>query len=141
MEPEIHTGGIIIAKSIGNATTLEIGDVIVFNSQGQMENQKKIFVTHRIFKVTEDGFVTKGDACDRPDKGLVTPEKVVAKYCYGIPYFGYVLEFLKGFVHSKLGFLSLIIVPSSLLVFNELRRVKLICDVDQIMENLELYKK
>lgn len=65
-----------------------VGDIIMFRSGGSS-------VTHRIVAVTEEGYVTKGDANNAPDGEIVTPEAVVGRVILVIPRFGLVVGFLQ----------------------------------------------
>lgn len=138
MEPKIPTGGIIIAKSV-NASNLETGDVIVFHPPNPvMEKGGQVLITHRIAEITEQGFVTKGDACEENDKGIVTPDRVVAKHCLAIPYIGYGIGHMGTVARSKMGFFVLIILPASIIMLGEIRRIILLEKVARITEEAEM---
>jgi len=138
MEPTIPVGGIIIARNV-NASNLEVGDVIVFQPpQRVTEKGGRVLITHRIVEVTEQGFVTKGDACEENDKGIVTPDRIVAKQWLTMPYVGYGIEHMRTVARSKMGFLVLIVLPASIIMFGEIRRIILIEDVRKITEEAEI---
>lgn len=88
MEPEIATGSLCIINTNTEVKTLKEGDVIAFRS-GSME------VTHRIVRVDQDGFITKGDANESEDAGVVPFEHVIGKNVLWIPYAGMILAYLK----------------------------------------------
>ena len=139
MESKIPTGGLIIAKSV-NSSNLETGDVIVFQPPQVMEKGGQVLITHRIVEITEQGFVTKGDANEENDKGIVTPDRVKAKHCLAIPYIGYGIGHIGTVAHSEIGFFVLIILPASIIVFGEIRRIILLNEVANITEEAETKK-
>ena len=86
------------------------GDIISFDTGSSI-------VTHRILEVTEEGFVTKGDANNTEDMNKVTPAQVVGKVVLVIPGVGTVIESLRtplGMMCITLLGISLIAVPSLL---------------------------
>ena len=93
MEPAHKTGSLIYARE-ANVDELQVGDVIMFQSQNL-----QTIVTHRIVDIKEDDggrqFQTKGDANDAPDAQLVTEANVVGKASFSIPYMGYVANYIQ----------------------------------------------
>lgn len=77
MEPSIHTGDLIIVESV-DTDQLKEGDIISFYSEQQ--DIKGMLVTHRITEVTDDGFITKGDANPVEDSLKVRAENIVGRY-------------------------------------------------------------
>ena len=112
MEPAIPVGGVVVIKPV-NPETLKIGDIICF----QLLDPPSI--THRIINITDQGFITKGDANDGPDLWTVKPENIIGKVEMTIPYVGY----LGYFVKTPLGFTTLIIIPASILITLEIRKI------------------
>lgn len=88
MEPEIHTGAMVYVKETDPAALAE-GDIITFRIAGDIP------ATHRIVEVTEEGFVTKGDANEHKDNGVVPHSSVIGKYLFSIPGMGYVVSFVQ----------------------------------------------
>lgn len=95
MYPEIQTGAFAYVKP-QEADTLKVDDIITFKIG---ENT----VTHRINGITEDGFITKGDANEMKDLAPVKRDQVVGKYVFSIPYLGYFVSWL----NTKVGKLTL----------------------------------
>ena len=85
MEPEIHTGSLVFIDM--KKTEAEVGDIIAFE-------KGSIFVTHRIEKITEEGYITKGDANKTADMGVVTDDAVIGTALFSIPYVGYFIRTL-----------------------------------------------
>lgn len=79
------------------------GDIIVFDTGLSL-------VTHRIHEVTENGFVTKGDANNTPDQDLVQPEQVLGKVVWVIPQAGVII----GYLRTPSGILSLMMIGALL---------------------------
>lgn len=114
MEPTVKTGSLIFVKP---AQSYEVGDII------NMVNGKSS-VTHRIVtKKTENGttvFETKGDANEEADVELTPQSKVFGKMLFGLPYAGYPVAYAK----TQKGFLLLVIIPSVIIIYEELRKLK-----------------
>lgn len=118
MSPDINSGDIVITNSI-NPEEIEMNDVITFVYPDNPDN----YVTHRVVDITYEqgvlGFLTKGDANEDPDTYIVSSSEVVGKVGFVIPYLGYLPYFAK----SLYGFLIFIIIPGSLLMINEMRKI------------------
>lgn len=54
---------------------LKVGDIICF----KLGSESTKTVTHRIINITDEGFVTKGDANEEPDMWTFKKENVVGK--------------------------------------------------------------
>jgi signal peptidase len=103
MVPAINTGDMIITGPING--TVRPGTVVTY-ARGEA------LVTHRVISVNGDTLVTKGDAVEDPDPGPVTMSQVRGIYLFKIPSLGY----LANFIHSKLGWFIIVIVPAILLL-------------------------
>lgn len=106
MEPSIHTGDFITVKSV-DTSELKSGDIISFYSE--QSDIKGMLVTHRISEVTDDGFITKGDANPVEDSVSVPAENVVGKYTGKARFF----IWLYSFTSPKKLLLLLVIIPIS----------------------------
>jgi len=112
MEPTIPVGGVVIIKPV-DPETLKIGDIICFRLSGPAST------THRIINITDEGFVTKGDANENPDQWTVKNENVIGKVIFAIPYIGY----LGYFVRTPVGYITLILIPATLLIIAEIKNI------------------
>jgi len=110
MEPTIPVGSVVGIKKV-NLESLSVGDVICFKLS------QPTSITHRIINITDDGFVTKGDANENPDQWIVKKENVIGKIMFTIPYLGY----LSRFVRTSVGFILFIITPATILLICEIR--------------------
>lgn len=118
MQPTFGPGDVVIVND-ASPKRIQEGDVIVFRPPGGHEEANSDRVTHRVVEVIrEDGqlyFRTKGDANEEPDQQLIPAENVIGRVGFHIPYIGYVIQF----GGTDTGILALVIVPSVLLIVNE----------------------
>ncbi|MFA6423545.1 MAG: signal peptidase I [Patescibacteria group bacterium] len=116
MEPTIKTGSMVIAQSMN---TYQIGDIITYYDR---EDTKKT-ITHRIIQKTENKgitqIITKGDANNTADSIPVTPNLVVGKVVLTISFLGY----LVGTAKTTIGFIILIVIPITIIVYEELKNI------------------
>lgn len=116
MEPEIHTGSLILIKPVNEYS---VGDVITRKTEEKMTT-----ITHRIIEKKEiDGkavFVTKGDANNVSDGEKVTQESIVGKVFFNIPYLGYLVNFAK----TTQGLILIVIIPVTIIVYEEILKIK-----------------
>jgi signal peptidase I len=116
MEPEIHTGSIVIIKPISN---YKIGDVITFGKNTKTE----IPTTHRIVEArAETGLMvykTKGDANNSNDSSEVKQKEVIGKVYISIPFIGYIINFLK----KPLGLMIVIVIPAVIIIYDGFRKI------------------
>lgn len=68
MEPVIREGQMIVVRRVDDGDELQIGDVITYQRP-----EGDYSVTHRIVRVTDDGYVTKGDYNVYEDQKVVEP--------------------------------------------------------------------
>lgn len=119
MEPKIHVGSLVVVSPQSNYS---IGDVITFRSKKTI---KETF-THRITAIEDDPDIakffyrTKGDANEEEDITPVYPNLVLGKVRFSIPLIGYPLAFAK----TQLGFILMIIIPATLIIYSELGSMK-----------------
>lgn len=114
MEPKIKTGSLIFVKSFSEYSA---GDVITIKSG-------KNTVTHRVVsKKNQDGgisYQTKGDANEEADAEETNAKNVVGKTFFTLPYVGYPV----GYARTKVGFILLVIIPATIIVYEELYKIK-----------------
>lgn len=85
MEPSMSIGDLVI---VHREKEYRVGDIVVFDSGG-------LSVTHRILEKAQEGFVTKGDANNVPDKELLSENHIIGKVAVVIPMVGKAVLFLK----------------------------------------------
>lgn len=119
MEPKIHVGSLVVVSPQSNYS---INDVITYRSKKTI---KETF-THRIVAIEDDPDIgkfyyrTKGDANEEEDITPVYPNLVLGKVRFSIPLIGYPLAFAK----TQLGFILMIIIPATLIIYSELGSMK-----------------
>ena len=88
MEPTYHTGSIIYYKHV-NQNELKEGDNITFK-------MGEYTVSHRINKIDNGLYETKGDANNTVDANKITYNDILGKDLnISIPYLGYYVKFIK----------------------------------------------
>jgi signal peptidase len=112
MEPAIPVGSVVVIKPV-DPETLKIGDIICFTLT------EPTSITHRIINITDEGFITKGDANEDPDQWIVKKENVIGKAILTVPFIGY----LGYFVRTPIGFILLIVIPASVIIIMEIRNI------------------
>lgn len=113
MEPAIKTGSLIFTKK---SPEYEVGDIVT----KKMEDEEET-ITHRIIEKLENGnFITKGDANNARDKEEVKKEDIIGKTYLTIPYLGYPVAYAQ----TSQGFIFLIVIPATILIYEELRKIK-----------------
>lgn len=120
MEPTIHTGDLIFVKPVIATEGIGEGDIITFRPKLESD----MLITHRVIGVIAvngkaQAFVTKGDANDSEDLSTVAQDLVVGVYRTRIPYFGYLLSFIR----KPIGIILCVILPSLVLIGIEFRRM------------------
>lgn len=113
MEPAIKKGSVVVLKQV-NPESLLIDDVITFKNI----NDSNELITHRIVSINNENglsFITRGDANDVNDSLPVIADDIVGKTNFSIPIIGYLFNFIQ----SKLGLVTLIIIPGVLIIILE----------------------
>ncbi|MEM0204970.1 MAG: signal peptidase I [Nitrososphaerota archaeon] len=133
MEPVIHVGDIIITIPVQPSEIKadpKDGDVIVFFKPPYCDDLRYLIV-HRAIGVTEEGFITKGDANSMSDPwSPVPPSCIVGKWTgMKIPYWtglGYLSLFVKGEIFPPYGRITLVllIIVNVLLIFLEFKKIR-----------------
>lgn len=89
MEPTIHTGSLSFINKHAKYESVKENDVIAF-TLGTGDK-----VTHRVVKITEEGFETKGDANKVSDGVLTTRMNFIGKNMFSIPKAGYAVKLIQ----------------------------------------------
>lgn len=119
MEPTLQTGSVIASVP---KSEYKKGDIISFvNPEDAL---KRSLITHRIVDIErKDGkvfYTTKGDANTRADFNKIEKASVVGSTRINVPYIGRIISFAK----SQVGFVTLIVVPATLIIYTELLSLK-----------------
>lgn len=123
MEPAIETGSLIIITPQKN---YRAGDIITFKKDPKASTKiTNSMVTHRVYeKVKYSGkdefYITKGDANNSPDNEPVYFNQIIGKVALNLPYLGYPV----GFGKTLTGYILLIIVPATIIIYSEILKLK-----------------
>ena len=118
MEPEYHVGSLVYVKQV-DVDSINTGDVITFHIS------ESNLVTHRVVEKDSirGGFITKGDANEVNDGGLVTYDSVVGKVMFDIPMLGYVSSFMSS-LYGKCVVIGMLIVMMALeILYNRMEKM------------------
>lgn len=108
MEPAISAGDVIVTKQ-GAPDTVSPGDIITFHPYAGSVAR----VTHRVVEITQEGFLTMGDANDARDVNPVTPQMYIGKVFLIIPYIGFLMSGSAGPILVGSIFLLYVIVEAA----------------------------
>ncbi|MGG1678223.1 signal peptidase I [Neobacillus sp. NRS-1170] len=112
MQPKISAGDMIFVKN-KKAVDVKVGDIITFKVTEP--NTKTKLITHRVKRVSDSGFITKGDNNNVQDNWEVKPTDLLGEVSIIIPNAGHIAKF----VSSPIGFLIFIILPLLLFILIE----------------------
>ncbi|HHV06699.1 MAG TPA: signal peptidase I [Firmicutes bacterium] len=134
MEPAIHTGDIVIVRPLDDNEEIKEGDIITFRTQEKAD----MLITHRVMGIiiingAPAVYVTKGDANDAQDLATVARSQVVGTYAWRIPYFGYLVNFLR----KPLGIILGVVLPGLILIAGEVRTIWQILGESEAAKNSE----
>lgn len=109
MKPELHPYDVAFVKYV-DVSTLAVGDVVTFRrSDG-------LIVTHRIVRVTDSGFVTRGDA-NSYDDNPITAAQIFGKNVGKARYLGYIVACIQ----SPLGVSVLLVILLAVLFHDKIK--------------------
>lgn len=121
MEPAMRAGALAVMLPV-DAEDVKVGDIIAFEPPWDPD----VVVSHRVIGVRYDGglsFDTKGDATEDSDPYYVPARNVHGKVVFSIPYLGYATSSVVGYVRTWLGFVTLVCIPTVILVGSAIRDV------------------
>lgn len=87
MEPEISAGDVIITCA---QDSYAVGDVVTYRDEARGG-----YITHRIVRIGNEGYITKGDANNAEDSAPVAADSVVGKVVSVWAGFGAAVQFLQ----------------------------------------------
>ena len=94
MEPTIKVNDLILIRAAERYT---VGEIITYDDGTRL-------VTHRIVAVTEEGFLTQGDANNAQDSQPVAPQQILGKVILTVPHMGALI----GMLQTPLGLTCLV---------------------------------
>jgi len=114
----VLSGSLVYVKQV-DVDSINTGDVITFHIS------ESNLVTHRVVEKDSirGGFITKGDANEVNDGGLVTYDSVVGKVMFDIPLLGYVSSFMSS-LYGKCVVIGVFIVMMALeILYNRMEKM------------------
>ena len=121
MEPAMRAGSLAMMLPI-EAEDVKVGDIIAFEPPWDPD----VIVSHRVIGVRYDeqiSFDTKGDATEDSAPYYVPARNVHGTVIFSIPYLGYAASYAVGYVRTWLGFVTLVCIPTAILVGSAVRDV------------------
>lgn len=89
MEPAISKGSMSFINTHAKFSKVNTGDVIAYTSPTGDK------VTHRVVRITEQGFETKGDRNDVSDGFLTTQDNYLGRNIFSVPGLGYAMQIIQ----------------------------------------------
>lgn len=102
MSPEIEVDDMVV---IHRENTYSCGEIITYKDGASL-------VTHRIHEITDDGYITKGDA-NNTDDGTISPDSVVGRVVLAIPKVGKLISAIR----TPFGMLGIVLIGVLLIEF------------------------
>ncbi len=116
MEPSIDTGSLVLSQT---QSEYDVGQVVTYHSQITSSD----LITHRIVDKHLSGgeaqFVLQGDANPTQDVQTIPASAIVGRVVFLLPWIGYLIAFLK----TPVGVTLFIVIPGTLLIYEELRNI------------------
>jgi len=137
MEPTLKVGSVTYYKKVPK-TSIRSKDIITFKSSEGM------IVTHRIYSISGEDYITKGDANNTTDNEKLSYKNILGKNTsLNIPVFGYYLSFLRNNIFASLLIVSILIFEFlfNTLKFKKRRTVRRKKADDDIIEEKKETKK
>lgn len=105
METKLKVGSILYYHE-EKIDDFNVNDILVFKTKNHI-------ISHRIVDITENGFITKGDANGTDDAQVINNDQILGKgtnWC--IPFLGFYADFI--YTHKYLLFISIAILFADL---------------------------
>ncbi len=115
MEPAIKAGSMVV---VSKEDSYKINDIVTFGGDKSTPP-----TTHRIVEMKlesgESVFITKGDANQSQDLTPIRQNVIIGKVIFTIPFIGKIV----GFAKTPIGFGVLVLVPSIIFVYEEIKKI------------------
>lgn len=93
MEPTLYRGDLVIVRAV-DPTTLQVGDIVIYNASSTSSNSSGVPIVHRIIEIINASgslwFITKGDNNPGPDPTNRTESDILAKVIGSVRYLGFI---------------------------------------------------
>jgi signal peptidase I len=122
MTPAIKAGSVVVVQP---QEKYQKEDIITYKTSIDADlKNPKMTITHRVIEREEVDdqvfFQTKGDANKAADMNRVNKKMILGKVIFDVPYLGYPVSFAK----TQTGFILLIVIPATIIVYSEVISVK-----------------
>ncbi len=120
MTPTMPVNSLILTKA---SSHYQENDVITFYTNNSDGNRDPLPTTHRLYKIVKGnnlGYQTKGDANNTPDPFITPASSVIGKVIFHLPYVGNLSEY----IHTRNGLIYVIIIPITILAYQQLINIK-----------------
>ncbi len=77
MYPVLEKGDLVLVQTLSRDP--EVGDIILFSGFIERDVERRQYVLHRVYEVTPEGIITKGDAMPAPDPWVVPRDRILGK--------------------------------------------------------------
>lgn len=109
MQPTLQVNELIVVKKAKKDTTYQVGDIITY-----CDINDNSIITHRIVRITQDGYYTKGDFNNIEDLNVVANEQIIGKLVYN--------SLFLGNLYVKYKFILLLLLIGFIVVLNFLQK-------------------
>lgn len=100
--PQLFGYAQLVVLSGSMDPALKVGDLVIIHEEKEYQKQDIITfrteiapTTHRIIETKDTGFITKGDANNVEDEGIVTRNQIYGRVIMSIPKVGEMMVFMK----------------------------------------------
>lgn len=100
--PQLFGYAQLVVLSGSMDPTLKVGDLVIIHEEKEYQKQdiitfraETVPTTHRIIETKDTGFITKGDANNVEDEGIVTRDQIYGRVIMSIPKVGEIMLFMK----------------------------------------------
>lgn len=102
MAPTFHEGSLCYIDTNYDVDAIKEGDIVAFAlSDGSQ-------VTHRVYDVTDEGIITKGDANEDVDISPISKEQIIGENVYQIEYVGNLFQGFPNMLLFNIVFFALV---------------------------------
>ena len=126
MEPAMPAGALALMVPV-DPETVKVGDIITFDPTW---GESDVTVSHRVIDIQRDGthdgellFDTKGDALEQSDPYFIPATRVQGRVVFNIPYLGFAVSYVLGYVRTWWGLTLLVVLPSLVIVGGVVRSI------------------
>ena len=102
--------------------TIDVGSVVVIDTNSIVQNNdiitftmKDSIITHRLVDISNDEYITKGDANETIDPSYIKKDDIIGKVILAIPFIGYILTYFRNHL-----ILFIFLIVSLVLIYDKI---------------------